>query len=1071
MGRTKGLADHDDDNALQPVKPPSRPTVSMMPYEFVGERKDDCVLKKKNPAKALAPTDSLDPVGPQTHVSSITQPSVVEELIPDPPSKEGSLDSWYPPPSSGVSMIPQAHVEELAPQHNPANEAKQKLEAQIATKIQEEYQRDHPDAMESEHSNNKPENSSPSRFSSSLILLLLLLLLVMGNLISLEQLFVHENYALEGSIPKEFGNLSDLQEFWFHRTELTGSVDSIFCDILSSAMPSSLWGDCMGSPPEIECTCCDRCCSADGDSCSLNAVSTTNPTANPTANPTVLPTPAPTTYSRRTYLLQTLGPQIAPNDSPAEWALFDDPTTPQAQALTWMSEEDLFSAQPESLSSLVLLERYALAVIYFSTSGSNWSSGTYFLDPVTSVCEWNDRVDSDDDFKGTYCVYDDGLVSHLILDALNIQQTIPWEVTLLQESLLHDATMAFTKPKRTKGLTDDDDDASRPISGRSPKPFLDRKPAAIDKDNMVNELDASTSEVVSVKELAAVDKENIENEKEASEPAKACSVEARATIPTSTMNATENANENANEKAKDGLFHTGATSPGAVPVTVSDHLETNIPKAQYDVHTTPSTSLDVNNVPGAIPVEGKKSLEVNDGPPSFGDVSQKSSAIGDKEDNKTVVTEGAIMDPVVAELAPDVDEVAARVAQQLEEQLASEWARLRQEAQKSQPQVGVLVQGISIPEGESTVSPGEGQKSLENEKDDGYICGLKTRTCGILVVLLLVVGGAVGGALAAVLSGGRGGDPVAYTDVVTVAPTSAPTPEMTLKASISPGAVQVMEDDTEFQLSNSTPVPSSSSSVADPPTSPRRPGAVDVRSSPCSKKSKELKAVQGQVSPPSPIMETQNPEIIRQSSEHQLTPEKDSLQTSLPSSIPFPVPQPSSPGAHSTRHEKHISPKKNHKLRLSEPSSAPLPFESSSPGVSRKTRSKKKGKFSMIDSISSVPTSSRDLQGDDDIESQKHLNDTSQNVSPAQAATPQVDAELVPNNDDVAARVTDQLGKQMVSQWQDRINEVVQSQLKEQRQKDVIVDAVAVEKESLPRLRFYVLAGLCLLVAGGIIGG
>eukprot|EP00934_Nitzschia_sp_Nitz4_P006248 Nitzschia sp. Nitz4//scaffold324_size20210//7522//10014//NITZ4_008698-RA/size20210-snap-gene-0.29-mRNA-1//-1//CDS//3329547886//6238//frame0 len=87
-----------------------------------------------------------------------------------------------------------------------------------------------------------------------------------GTLSALQQLGIHENEALRGTIPTEFGGLQQLDRFYFYDTALTGSVDSIFC---STNRLSFLQGDCLGTSPEITCSCCDLCCMEDGNFCTL----------------------------------------------------------------------------------------------------------------------------------------------------------------------------------------------------------------------------------------------------------------------------------------------------------------------------------------------------------------------------------------------------------------------------------------------------------------------------------------------------------------------------------------------------------------------------------------------------------------------------------------------------------------------------------------------------------------------------------------------------------------------------------------------------------------------------------
>jgi hypothetical protein len=82
-------------------------------------------------------------------------------------------------------------------------------------------------------------------------------------------------------------------------------------------------------------------------------------------------------------------------------ALFDDPTTPQARALEWITNEDAIvptlcpnvegpGCKLDGLNPMV--QRYALATFYFATNGDDWTqcSAPENLDDVASVTAAND---------------------------------------------------------------------------------------------------------------------------------------------------------------------------------------------------------------------------------------------------------------------------------------------------------------------------------------------------------------------------------------------------------------------------------------------------------------------------------------------------------------------------------------------------------------------------------------------------------------------------------------------------------------------------------------------------------
>jgi len=119
--------------------------------------------------------------------------------------------------------------------------------------------------------------------------------------------------------------------------------------------------------------------------------------------------------------------------------LVDDPISPQGQAAQWIIDEDEFQVCPDDPK---LIQRWALAVMYFSTEGDFWtmcfdgdelcSDGTddfgnpfiSFLSPVDE-CEW----------FGITCVAVNGrfCVERIIFEGNNLAGTIPTELGLLEE--------------------------------------------------------------------------------------------------------------------------------------------------------------------------------------------------------------------------------------------------------------------------------------------------------------------------------------------------------------------------------------------------------------------------------------------------------------------------------------------------------------------------------------------------------------------------------------------------------------------------------------------------------------
>jgi hypothetical protein len=179
----------------------------------------------------------------------------------------------------------------------------------------------------------------------------------------------------------------------------------------------------------------------------------------PTPAPVVAPTPVPVatpTSAPLDPLLAELRSFIAPTDE--DLLKFSTPTTPQAQALAWLKADPINLTAGRSTRTA--LERYVLAVLYFSTSGPNWQllSDIPYLSG-TSVCTWNNGLDlagSDGEF-GVYCVTGDQTsVDRLIMTISNLSGPFPWELVLLTNLVAVDLDGNFvsgTIPSRITELS------------------------------------------------------------------------------------------------------------------------------------------------------------------------------------------------------------------------------------------------------------------------------------------------------------------------------------------------------------------------------------------------------------------------------------------------------------------------------------------------------------------------------------------------------------------------------------------------------------------------------------------
>ena len=76
-----------------------------------------------------------------------------------------------------------------------------------------------------------------------------------------------------------------------------------------------------------------------------------------------------------------------------------------------------------------MLERYVLAVLYYSTSGPSWK---YSQLDYANVCTWNNGFGVYDTEKvyGVFCAEREGSIDTLNLYDNNLCGTLPWELVI-----------------------------------------------------------------------------------------------------------------------------------------------------------------------------------------------------------------------------------------------------------------------------------------------------------------------------------------------------------------------------------------------------------------------------------------------------------------------------------------------------------------------------------------------------------------------------------------------------------------------------------------------------------------
>jgi len=104
---------------------------------------------------------------------------------------------------------------------------------------------------------------------------------------------------------------------------------------------------------------------------------------------------------------------------------FRDVESPQSQALDWLTDPEF---NRKLTATFDTIQRYVLAVMYFTTNGTEWANSDGWL-TAASVCEWFTAGSI-----RTVCS-DDGLLTQLNLSRNNLGGQLPSEISLLADQL------------------------------------------------------------------------------------------------------------------------------------------------------------------------------------------------------------------------------------------------------------------------------------------------------------------------------------------------------------------------------------------------------------------------------------------------------------------------------------------------------------------------------------------------------------------------------------------------------------------------------------------------------------
>jgi hypothetical protein len=126
------------------------------------------------------------------------------------------------------------------------------------------------------------------------------------------------------------------------------------------------------------------------------------------------PTEPPSSFNidldqdRWSLLMDRIGGLIVFDSDEDPYAIFRDNSSPQYKAFNWLANIDEYTARDEieAIEDHELVERYALAVLYYENLGQTWNNQLKFLESI-SACAWNNGIDSvKETALGIYCFND-----------------------------------------------------------------------------------------------------------------------------------------------------------------------------------------------------------------------------------------------------------------------------------------------------------------------------------------------------------------------------------------------------------------------------------------------------------------------------------------------------------------------------------------------------------------------------------------------------------------------------------------------------------------------------------------
>mmetsp|Transcript_9984 Transcript_9984/g.21610 ORF Transcript_9984/g.21610 Transcript_9984/m.21610 type:complete len:1577 (+) Transcript_9984:140-4870(+) len=215
------------------------------------------------------------------------------------------------------------------------------------------------------------------------------------------------------SIPAEMGQLNTIDHVFLQANNFGGQeMPAQVCQLRTEGSLTLLWADCRGDQASLLChpACCTTCFSG----------STSSLSASPGSGDKE---PGGITHADSDEEVLNRLKKSAPDNGES----LNNALSPQFKAYTWLVGTD--PTNDAKLSDILLLQRYAMATLYFGLAGHGWAQKDGWLSEK-SACEW-ELVEKCNNV---------GMVTELLLYSNNLVGRIPAEITHIRMLELLDLT-------------------------------------------------------------------------------------------------------------------------------------------------------------------------------------------------------------------------------------------------------------------------------------------------------------------------------------------------------------------------------------------------------------------------------------------------------------------------------------------------------------------------------------------------------------------------------------------------------------------------------------------------------